>query len=37
MKKGMRKDRATEIVLNYAEKADLIVFSHDKPLREVIK
>ncbi len=37
MKKGMRKDRATEIVLNYAGKADLIVFSHDKPLREVIE
>lgn len=31
MKKKMRNDEATNIVLEYAEKADLVVFSHDKP------
>ncbi len=37
MKKGMRSDKASEIVKHYAEQSDLIVFPHDKPLlQEVI-
>ncbi|MFO7882188.1 MAG: MBL fold metallo-hydrolase [Kosmotogaceae bacterium] len=32
MKKGMHTDQASEIVLHYAKKADLIVFPHDEPI-----